>query len=77
MTTVFELWHTDEEADNEGTLIGIYSSEEKALAIIPAVSEHPDFKGQPGELRVYHSTIDETGWEEGFITWAEALLPKE
>ncbi len=77
MTIVYALWHDIEDADDDGILIGIYSSEEKALAVIPAAKEHSDFKGVTGEFRVYKTTVDRTGWEEGFITRAEAMLPKE
>jgi hypothetical protein len=79
MTTRYSLWyeHEIEDGEDEFTLIGIYSSEGKALAVIPSVKEHPDFKGQPGEFRVCLDELDETGWDEGFITRAEAMLPKE
>ena len=59
--------------EDEFKLIGIYSSEEKAQAAIDHARLRPGFSTGPGDLQVSPWIIEQTRWDGGFVTWAEAL----
>ena len=75
MTEVYLLWHIRDtgHGDEETKLIGVYSSEEKAQQAIERLKVQPGFRDYPDDFQIGPCTVDDTWWEEGFITVAESL----
>jgi hypothetical protein len=65
MDRVFLLWH---EHDDDGKLIGVYSSEENAIAARGRVGNKPGFADSPEGFTVDPYRIDEDHWTEGYVT---------
>ena len=70
MATVFLLWHVHkltEETDDE-KLIGVYSSEARAMEARTRVAIQPGFRDQPEGFEIHAYELDRDGWPEGFVT---------
>jgi hypothetical protein len=65
MDRVFLLWH---EHDDDGKLIGVYSSAEAAVAARSRVSEKPGFKQTPDCFTIDAYELNQDHWTEGFVT---------
>jgi hypothetical protein len=67
---VFVLWHVHEFPDGEedGKLIGIYSSPERAEQAKERALARPGFRDAPDGFIIDRETVDEDGWLEGYIT---------
>lgn len=77
MTTIYLLWHVRETeyGDAENAFIGAYSSEDNAKQAIERLKSQPGFKDYPDDFQIHECILDQTGWQEGFITVAEAMKP--
>ncbi|EGL14922.1 MULTISPECIES: hypothetical protein [unclassified Paenibacillus] len=68
MLTVFLLQHSYEWNQIESTkVIGIYSSKDKADAVIEKYKELPGFKEFPDDFYIDAYQVDENEWTEGFM----------
>lgn len=78
MKTVFTLSYFREyEYRNDTFLaIGIYASEEEALAKIEELKDKPGYCDFPEGFQVAEETLGHTCWSEGFIT-TYGLPPKD
>ncbi len=67
---LYELWHRrdDGRGYDHDTLIGLYSSQEKAKQGISLVRDLPEFSDLPDAFETAKITVDRTHWEEGFFT---------
>lgn len=74
MRTVFLLQHSYEvDGCDETKLIGIYSTREKAEAVVSKYKTLAGFRDYPDDcFYVDEYEIDKNHWEEGFISWEEA-----
>jgi hypothetical protein len=79
MTTIYLLWylHDNEFGHEDNKFIGAYSKRPKAEAAIEQLSDQPGFRNDPTQFSIYECTLDRTSWQEGFITVAEAMQPKD
>lgn len=70
MATVYLLWHEYEMEDgrDEAKFIGVYSTDEKARQAIEQLKDQPGFRDTAQGFKIEPSTVDETGWREGFVT---------
>ncbi len=75
MTTVYLLWHVHETVpDHEDQkFIGAYSTEDKAKEAVARLTTQPGFKDYPDDFQIHPYVLDETDWQEGFITVAESF----
>ena len=66
MTTdlVYLLWHTDAYEDDK--LIGVYRTEEDALAAIERAKKQPGFSEDGGKFECAKYKLNEDHWTEGF-----------
>jgi len=70
MATVFLLWHVHKltaETDDE-KLIGVYSTEARALDAQSRVADQPGFRDHPEGFEIHPHELDRDGWTEGFVT---------
>jgi len=70
MKTLFVVYHvhnTNVESDTI-KLIGIYSSEKKAMDAVTRYRQKPGFKEYPLGFSIDKYHIDQDYWEEGFTT---------
>lgn len=58
------LWHTD--ACDDEKLIGVYRTEQEALAAIERVKEKPGFSDAGGQFECAKYKLGEDHWTEGF-----------
>jgi hypothetical protein len=67
--TVFALYliHHFDEITEESQLLGIYSSEQKALAAVKRRQQHPTYLKETGKWYIYPIRLDQKLWSEGFI----------
>jgi len=68
---VYVLHHVHEfEANNEEDvkLLGIFSSEEKAMKMVKKYKKMPGFKDHPEGFSVDKYIINKAEWTEGFVT---------
>jgi len=65
MDRVFLLWH---EHDDDGKLIGVYSSEENAIAARGRVTDKPGFVEVPEGFTIDAYELDKDHWTEGYVT---------
>ncbi|MGZ4122167.1 MAG: DUF7336 domain-containing protein [Tumebacillaceae bacterium] len=73
MTSVFVLQHSYELDDVEETkIIGIFSSREKAEAIVEEYKLFPGFREYPDCFHIDEYVLDRSFWTGGFIKWDEA-----
>jgi hypothetical protein len=66
---VWLLWFEQErdEGDDTELLIGVYRTEEAALAAIVRLKDQPGFRDFPEGFKAYESILDQDGWTEGFV----------
>jgi hypothetical protein len=68
--TVFLLWHSrpldDDDVETDDKLLGVYSSQERALARIETAKHKPGFRDYPDGFMVDECVIDRDSWAEGF-----------
>jgi hypothetical protein len=70
MATVFIVEHERPETDDcweDVKFIGVFSSETTARAAVEKLREQPGFADYPDGFSIEEHTIDQFGWEEGFI----------
>ena len=71
--TVYLLWHMpgDPEKceDDDALLLGVYSSEENALARIESAREVEGFRDHPDGFQIAPATLDKDEWVERFSTY--------
>lgn len=81
MSAVHLLWHVrkDDEYKEDAKLIGAYSSNGAAAAAIERLKDMPGFVDYPQGFEVSRYELDKDHWEEGFISWDEAMaaIPNE
>ena len=68
---VVRLWHLGsekEDGEDEPLLLGVFSSEEKALAWQRDAVELPGFRDWPDRFELSPYTVDEREWTTGFET---------
>jgi hypothetical protein len=58
----------DDEESEEYFHIGIYSSRETAEIALANLVEQPGFRDDPDGFIIDEQVLDETSWQEGFIT---------
>lgn len=68
---VYLLQHSyliDDESDTyETKIIGIYSTEQKAMDVVESYKNKEGFKNYPQDFYIDKYKIDENFWSEGFI----------
>jgi hypothetical protein len=68
MSSIFMLWYvapgTD---DDDGLLIGAYSSEEDARAAINRLQAKPGFAEAPDGFQIHALELNKDRWTEGFV----------
>lgn len=68
MITLYLLQHSYSAGCEEDTkIIGIYSSVEKAEAVIQRYKQLPGFMDYPGDFYIDPYCVDEDQWIEGFV----------
>jgi len=74
MEYVFVLQHEYEINEiDEVKFIGVFSSEDKASAVVDELILMPGFRNHPRDcFHIDKCKIDSFEWKEGFISWAEA-----
>ena len=79
MTTIYLLWylHENEFGHEDNKFIGAYSTRANAQAAIEPLKDQPGFKDDPTQFGIYECILDQTWWQEGFMTVAQAMQPKE
>lgn len=71
MKTIYQLWH-EYEIFEDGkyydilTLFGVFSTYDKAKAVMEKYLFHPDFVDYPNDFNIDDCIIDQKGWSEGF-----------
>lgn len=65
MDHVFLLWH---EHDDDGKLIGVYSSEENAIAARGRAADKPGFAELPEGFTIDAYELDKDHWTKGYVT---------
>ena len=70
MDTVYILWHTHPTGANENNakLIGVYASEEAAMAAQSRLLEKPGFSSFPEGFEIVQYTLGKDHWTEGYFT---------
>lgn len=78
MKTVYVLQHSHElDGCDETAMIGVYSSEQMALAAIERLCHQPGFKEYPGCFFIDPYQLDEDHWVEGFVIVSYEEAPSE
>ncbi|MBV8563844.1 MAG: hypothetical protein JO273_00135 [Methylobacteriaceae bacterium] len=69
MNAVYTLFHEYEKAPgaDETTLIGIYTTREKAEAALARVRDKPGFRDYPDGFDISEAVLDRDEWTEGFV----------
>lgn len=69
MSAVFVLQHQyeTEEGEEEGKMIGVYTSREEAFAAIARLRGKPGFAQHPDGFSVDEYELNEDHWTEGFV----------
>jgi hypothetical protein len=67
---VFILWHVHEmeSGENDSKLIGVYSSEELAMAARERARRLPGFRERPDAFVIDRYNLDTDHWPEGYVT---------
>jgi hypothetical protein len=70
MQTVFLVHHVHELGDGreDVKLIGVFSTEERALAALERLKLQPGFRESVPGFHVERWTVDQVTWTEGFVT---------
>jgi hypothetical protein len=74
MDTVYILHHVriDDEYGDDAKLIGIYRSQESALAAIARLQNQPGFQEHREGFQIGAYQLDKDHWTDGFISASEA-----
>ena len=67
MEAVFLLWHR-QDLDDEGMLLGVYSTRARAEARIATARGLPGFRRFPDDFVIDRYEIDKDHWTTGFVT---------
>jgi hypothetical protein len=67
LKSVFLLWHTNPETDDE-KLLGVYASKLGATDAIERLRDKPGFVGSPSGFEIVEYEIGKDHWTEGFGT---------
>ena len=74
MNSCFLLWHTHTVGnDDDEKFIGVYASLANAEAAIQRVKDQPGFRDHPDGFEICEYPIGKDHWEQGFISWTEAM----
>jgi hypothetical protein len=76
---VHPLWFAKEMPDGEDDielLIGVYSSNEEAMAAIERMKDKPGFADFPQGFKVCPYSLDRDHWTEGFVLDGRRPLPR-
>jgi len=66
--SVYLLWHgDDDETSPEPKLLGVYSSEQAALARVDRASSLPGFSDHPNAFHTSRYEIDKDEWTTGYV----------
>jgi hypothetical protein len=70
MDTVYILWHTHPTGAGEENekLIGVYATEESALAAQSRLLSKPGFSSFPQGFEIAACPVGKDHWEEGYFT---------
>lgn len=69
MNSVWLLWHTHVlEGEEDSKLLGVYSTQTKALAAQDRISNQPGFREHPEGFELVEYELDRDHWTEGFVT---------
>lgn len=73
---VFIVHHSRELDDDacETKLIGVYTTEERALHAIDQLREKPGFRDYPADFAVDRYKLDMTHWQDGFALSSDDSL---
>lgn len=66
MNSVFLLWYTDPETDEE-MLIGVYRAKNDAEAAIERSRVKSGFRDHPEAFEICEYILDKDHWTEGFV----------
>jgi hypothetical protein len=69
-----ELWEMSDDDWETEKRIGVFSSEEKALAAMEVMKAKEGYRDWQGGFRIMHSFLDQYE-THGFISWDEAGKP--
>jgi hypothetical protein len=68
MDSVFLLWYIPEgQADEDGLLIGVYSTEDGAKTAVGRLKDKPGFVDYPEGFQIHPHELNRDHWTEGFI----------
>ena len=74
MTTIYLVRHLDKEADDDDDMekiIGVYSTEERALKTLERLRDKPGFRENPDHWQIERITLDKDSfWADGFSSIA-------
>jgi hypothetical protein len=70
---VFLLWHTERCGDEK--LIGVYRTEENALAAIERVKDKPGISEEGGNFEIAKYELDQDHWTDGFVRVEDFNVP--
>jgi hypothetical protein len=75
---VYVLQHTHVRVDGEEDLklIGVYSSMQTGRAAVEKLSKQPGFSATSSGFTLEPYTLDETSWQEGFVTLTKDDFPE-
>ncbi len=75
MKFVYVLYHTYvlPDGEEEQKQLGVYSTHQKAEDVIEKYKLLPGFKDSPEGFLIDKTEVDKSEWEEGYISWKEAL----
>jgi len=65
LSAVYLAWHTDARGDEK--LIGVYRTEEDALAAFERVKAKRGFSDEGGEFECVRYELNRDHWTEGFV----------
>jgi hypothetical protein len=70
MNTVYVMMHvrSDDEYGDDAKMIGVYRSEDDARQAIARLQEQPGFRDHPAGFQIDEYELNQTHWEEGFVT---------
>lgn len=60
-----------DEENEEDVLIGVFSTPEKAQAVINRLKDNPLFTKYPNRFQILVGELNKGGWETGFVTVPE------
>ena len=71
METVYILWHSHPlpQGEDSDLLVGVYLSQQDAVAAQARVSAKPGFADHPDGFLIEEMTVNEDHWKDGFVTY--------